>query len=159
MDSREFTAHYRAFLPAISKFFAYRADSSEVEGLAAEVFSIAWQKRDKAPAGMELPWLYRIANNVLLNHRRKVKRNFTLPILETDLVAPSADDLALTNVTVRNAWAKLKPADRSLLSLTALEGLSLEELAAVMKISKNAATIRAHRAKKNFAEILKEFEG
>jgi RNA polymerase sigma-70 factor (ECF subfamily) len=159
MDSREFTEYYRAFLPAISKFFAYRADSSEVEGLAAEVFSIAWQKRDKAPSGMELPWLYRIANNVLLNHRRKVKRNFTLPILETDLVAPSAEDLVLTNVTVRNAWAKLKPADRSLLSLTALEGLSLEELAAVMKISKNAATIRAHRAKKNFGEILKEFEG
>jgi RNA polymerase sigma-70 factor (ECF subfamily) len=159
MDSREFTAHYRAFLPAISKFFAYRADSSEVEGLAAEVFSIAWQKRDKAPAGAELPWLYRIANNVLLNHRRKVKRNFTLPILENDLVAPSADDLVLTNVTVRNAWAKLKPADRSLLSLTALEGLSLEELAAAMKISRNAATIRTHRAKKNFAEILKEFEG
>ncbi len=158
MDSREFTAYYRAFLPAISMFFAYRADSSEVEGLAAEVFSIAWQKRDKAPVGMELPWLYRIANNVLLNHRRKVKRNFTLPILETDLVAPSAEDLVLTNVTVRNAWAKLKPADRSLLSLTALEGLSLEELAAAMKISKNAATIRAHRAKKNFAEILKEFE-
>lgn len=159
MDSREFTAHYRAFLPAISKFFAYRADSSEVEGLAAEVFSIAWQKRDKAPAGAELPWLYRIANNVLLNHRRKVKRNFTLPILENDLVAPSADDLVLTNVTVRNAWAKLKTADRSLLSLTALEGLSLEELAATLKISKNAATIRSHRAKKNFAEILKEFEG
>ncbi len=159
MDSQEFTAHYRAFLPAISKFFAYRADSSEVEGLAAEVFSIAWQKRDKAPVGIELPWLYRIANNVLLNHRRKVKRNFTLPILENDLVAPSADDLVLTNVTVRNAWAKLKPADRSLLSLIALEGLSLEELAAAMNISKNAATIRAHRAKKNFSEILKEFEG
>ena len=88
-----------------------------------------------------------------------MKRNFTLPILENDLVAPSADDLVLTNVTVRNAWAKLKPADRSLLSLTALEGLSLEELAAALKISKNAATIRAHRAKKNFSEILKEFEG
>ncbi len=159
MDSREFTEHYRAYLPAVSKFFAYRTDSSDVEALASEVFSIAWQKRDKAPVGMELPWLYRISNNVLLNHRRKVKRNFALPILENDLVAPSADDLVLTNVTVRNAWAKLKPADRSLLSLTALEGLSLEELAAALKISKNAATIRTHRAKKNFAEIMKELEG
>jgi DNA-directed RNA polymerase specialized sigma24 family protein len=46
-----------------------------------------------------------------------------------------------------------------LLSLTALEGLSLEELAAAMKISKNAATIRTHRAKKNFLEIMKELEG
>ena len=159
MDSREFTAHYRAFLPAISKFFAYRADSSDVEELAAEVFSIAWQKRDKAPAGAELPWLYRIANNVLLNHRRKVKRNFTLPILETDLVAPSADDLVINSVTLRQAWEKLKVADRSILALIALEGLCLEDLALALKISKNAATIRAHRAKKNFSDILKEFEG
>lgn len=159
MDSREFTEHYRTYLPAVSKFFAYRTDASEVEALAAEVFSIAWKKRDKAPAGMELPWLYRISNNVLLNHRRKVKRNFTLPILENDLVAPSADDLVLTNVTVRNAWAKLKPSDRSLLSLTALEGLSLDDVASALKISKNAATIRTHRAKKIFAEIMKELEG
>jgi len=159
MDSQEFTAHYRAFLPAISKFFAYRADSSEVEGLAAEVFSIAWQRRDRAPVGHELAWLYRIANNVLLNHRRKLKRNFTLPILETDLIAPSADDLILNGVTIRRAWEQLKPSDRSILSLTILEGLSLEDLGLALRISKNAATIRAHRAKKNFSELLKELEG
>jgi RNA polymerase sigma-70 factor (ECF subfamily) len=159
MDSREFTEHYRAYLPAIAKFFAYRTSSSDVEVLAAEVFSIAWQKRDKAPQDHELPWLYRIANNVLLNHRRNLKRNFTLPILDTDLVAPSADDLVLESVTVRQAWEKLKVADRSILALTALEGLSLEDVALTLKISKNAATIRSHRAKKNFSEILKEFEG
>ena len=159
MDSREFTEHYRAFLPAISKFFAYRTSSSEVEGLAAEVFSIAWQKRDKAPVGHELPWLFRIANNVLLNHRRKEQRRFVLPLFITDLIAPSADDLAIANVTVKAAWSKLKPADRMVLSLIALEGLEIEEVSNILKVSKNATTIRFHRAKKNFSEIMKELEG
>ncbi|MFM2384928.1 MAG: hypothetical protein RL166_802 [Actinomycetota bacterium] len=159
MDSREFTEHYRACLPAISKFFAYRTSTSEVEGLAAEVFSIAWQKRAKAPLGHELPWLFRIANNVLLNHRRKEQRRFVLPLLDSDLIAPSADDLAIANVTVRIAWTRLKPAERIVLSLIALEGLEIGEAAKVLKVSNNAATIRFHRAKKNFSEIMKELEG
>lgn len=159
MDSREFTEHYRAYLPAISKFFAYRTSASEVEGLAAEVFSIAWQKRDKAPAGHELPWLFRIANNVLLNHRRKEQRRFVLPLIVTDLIAPSADDLAIANLTIKAAWSKLKPGDRMILSLIALEGLEIEEVSKLLKLSKNAVTIRFHRAKKNFTEIMKELEG
>jgi RNA polymerase sigma-70 factor (ECF subfamily) len=158
MDSREFTEHYRAHLPAISKFFTYRTSVSEVEGLAAEVFSIAWQKRAKAPEGNELPWLYRIANNVLLNYRRKEQRRFVLPLLVTDLLAPSAESLAINNVTVKTAWSKLKPADRWVLSLIALEGLSVEEVSVALRVSKNAATIRYHRAKKNFSEIMKELE-
>lgn len=159
MDSKEFTEHYRAYLPAISKFFTYRTTVSEVEGLAAEVFSIAWHKRDNAPAGNELPWLYRIANNVLLNHRRKEQRRFVLPLLETDLLAPSAENLAITNVTIKTAWSKLKPADRLVLSLVALEDLSIDEVSIALRVSKNAATIRLHRAKKNFSEIMKELEG
>ena len=159
MDSREFTEHYRAFLPAISKYFAYRTSTSEVEGLAAEVFSIAWQKRDKAPAGHELPWLFRIAKNVLLNHKRKEQRRFVLPLIVTDLMTPSADDLAIANLTVKTAWSKLKPTDRMVLALIALDGLTIEEVAQMLYASKNAVTIRYHRAKKNFSEILKELEG
>jgi DNA-directed RNA polymerase specialized sigma24 family protein len=40
-----------------------------------------------------------------------------------------------------------------------LEGFTLEECSATLRISKNAATIRFHRAKKNFETALKESEG
>ncbi|MEY2737771.1 MAG: hypothetical protein RL683_889 [Actinomycetota bacterium] len=159
MDSREFTEHYRQYLPMVSKFFAYRAESADVEDLASQVFSIAWQKRDSAPLEHVAAWLYRIAGNVLANHRRKSAFRITLPLLDNDLLAPSAESLALANVSIRAAWQVLSSKDRLVLSLVALEGLTLEESAVVMRTSKNAATIRFHRAKKNFEIALKESEG
>jgi RNA polymerase sigma-70 factor (ECF subfamily) len=159
MDSREFTEHYRQYLPMVSKFFAYRAESADVEDLASQVFSIAWQKRDSAPLEHVAAWLYRIAGNVLANHRRKSAFRITLPLLDNDLLAPSAESLALANVSIRAAWQVLSSKDRLVLSLVALEGLTLEECAVVMRTSKNAATIRFHRAKKNFEIALKESEG
>ena len=156
MDSREFTEHYRQYLPMVSKFFAYRAESADVEDLASQVFSIAWQKRDSAPLELVAAWLYRIAGNVLANHRRKSALRITLPLLDNDLLAPSAESLALANVSIRAAWQTLSSKDRLALSLVALEGLTLEECALVMRTSKNAATIRFHRAKKNFEIALKE---
>jgi RNA polymerase sigma-70 factor (ECF subfamily) len=159
MDSREFTEHYRQYLPMVSKFFAYRTESADVEDLASQVFSIAWQKRDSAPLEHVAAWLYRIAGNVLANHRRKSAFRITLPLLDNDLLAPSAESLALANVSIREAWQVLSSKDRLALSLVALEGLTLEECALVMRISKNAATIRFHRAKKNFEIALKESEG
>jgi RNA polymerase sigma-70 factor (ECF subfamily) len=159
MDSREFTEHYRQYLPMVSKFFAYRAESADVADLASQVFSIAWQKRDSAPLEHVAAWLYRIAGNVLANHRRKSAFRITLPLLDNDLLAPSAESLALANVSIRAAWQALSSKDRLVLSLVALEGLTLDECALLMRTSKNAATIRYHRAKKNFEIALKESEG
>jgi RNA polymerase sigma-70 factor (ECF subfamily) len=159
MDSREFTEHYRQYLPMVSKFFTYRGESADIEDLASQVFSIAWQKRDSAPSEFEAAWLYRIAGNVLANHRRKSAFRVTLPLLDTDLLAPSAESLAIANVAIREAWQTLSAKDRLILSLVSLEGFTLEECSATLRISKNAATIRFHRAKKNFETALKESEG
>ena len=159
MDSREFTESYRQYLPMISKFFSYRADAKDIEDLASEVFSIAWVKRDKAPPEFVAAWLYRIAANVLANHRRKSALRQTLPLFENDLLAPSAEQLAIENVSIRTAWSLISTKDRAVLSLLALEGFSLEEISIILKISKNAATIRIYRAKQNFSNILKEREG
>ena len=159
MDSREFTETYRQYLPMISKFFAYRGESAEVDDLASQVFSIAWQKRESAPEEHTAAWLYRIAGNVLTNHRRKASIRTTFQLLDTDLLAPSAESLAIANVSIAKAWQALSAKDRLILSLVSLEGSTLEECAAVLRISKNAATIRFHRAKKNFESALKESEG
>lgn len=159
MDSREFTEAYRQYLPMVSKFFAYRGESADIEDLASQVFSIAWQKRASAPEDFVAAWLYRIAGNVLANHRRKSVFRATLPLLDTDLLAPSAESLAIANVAIREAWQTLSAKDRLILSLVSLEGFSLDECSVALRISKNAATIRLHRAKKNFENALKESEG
>lgn len=159
INSQQFVETYRAYLPMISKFFAYRVESNDIEDLASEVFSIAWQKREAAPNEHLAAWLYRIAANVLANHRRKSLFRITFPLMENDILEPSAEQLALANVSVRSAWANLGKSDRVIISLVSLEGFSLEEAAQILKTTKNAVTIRFHRARKRFETLLKESEG
>ena len=66
-----FERAYTQYLPAVSGYLFRRVERQHVEDLAADVFAIAWRKRASVAEGEELPWLYRIAANVVANHRRK----------------------------------------------------------------------------------------
>ena len=70
----DFATVYSEHLPAISRYLARRVERDAVEDLAADVFALAWRKRDAVRPGEELPWLYRIAANLVANHRRKIGR-------------------------------------------------------------------------------------
>jgi RNA polymerase sigma-70 factor (ECF subfamily) len=62
--------------------------------------------------------------------------------------------LGLANVSVAEAWAKLKPSERNILALIAFEGLSVNQVAVTLEISANTASVRLGRARKKFAEYL-----
>lgn len=155
MSPEEFTSVFRETLTPLSKFLTRRVEPSAVEDLAAEVYEIAWKKRDSIPAGMELAWLYRIAGYLVANHRRKVARRAQIvELLSETNDAPAAEAVALADLELSSAWAQLKPAERRVLALVAFDGLSPDELAVAMGISKNAAAIRLHRARERFASLL-----
>ena len=62
--------------------------------------------------------------------------------------APSAEDIALSDIELSNAWKKLSNFEREAISLTAFEGLSQQEAAKVLEISPNAFTQRLAKARK-----------
>lgn len=157
MSPEEFTNLYRGYLADISKYLARRADSSDIEELASRVFEIAWIKRSKAPAGFELAWLYRIAGYVVSNHRRQraSQNNFLSSFRPTDS-SPSVEDIALADLSLSQAWAKLTSAEREALALSCFEGLDNRSAAAALEISPNAFTIRLSRAKTRLRELLGE---
>jgi RNA polymerase sigma-70 factor (ECF subfamily) len=66
-----FERAYAEHLPAVSGYLYRRVERRFVEDLAADVFAVAWRRRASVTAGEELPWLYRIAANLVANHRRK----------------------------------------------------------------------------------------
>ena len=146
---QEFTNLYRGFLPQISSYLVRRCDHSDVEELASRVFEIAWRKRTSAPEGFELAWLYRIAGFVVANHRRAIlsEKNFLMRFRPSDY-APSAEDIALSDIELSKAWKKLSNFEREAISLTAFEGLSQQEAAKVLEISPNAFTQRLAKARK-----------
>jgi RNA polymerase sigma-70 factor (ECF subfamily) len=155
MNEAQFIATFREHLPAISKFLVRRVGRDEVEDLASEIFEIAWRKRATFTEGSELAWLYRIGGFVIANHRRKEsKRGYWFPLLDTDASAPSAESLGIANVSISQAWAALKPAERNILALSAFDGLSVNELAVALEVTPNTASQRLGRARKNFAEKL-----
>lgn len=155
VDQRQFTRIYREFLPQLSKYLVRRVDRQDVEELASKVFEIAWQKRNQAPEGFELAWLYRIAGYVVANHRRAIaaENNFLLRFRSNDF-SPSAEDLAVFDLELSKAWAKLSGFEREVIALSAFEALSNLEIAKVLEISPNAVSQRLAKARAKLKQHL-----
>ena len=151
----DFATVYAEHLPAISRYLARRVERDAVEDLAADVFALAWRKRDAVTPGEELPWLYRIAANLVANHRRKraASASFLASLRPADS-APAADDIVIADQSLAAAWKQLKAKDREVLALSVFEDLPIAAVATVLGVSKNAVSIRLHRARKQLAALL-----
>ncbi|MBX3098746.1 MAG: sigma-70 family RNA polymerase sigma factor [Salinibacterium sp.] len=150
-----FERAYVQYLPAVSGYLYRRVDRQHVEDLAADVFAIAWRRRATVSEGEELPWLYRIAANVVANHRRKQASGAALfASLRPADSAPSAEEIVSADATLAAAWRQLRPAEREVLALALVEDLTPAELAVALGVSVNAATIRVHRARAKLAGLL-----
>ena len=75
------------------------------------------------------------------------EKNFLMRFRPSDY-APSAEDIALSDIELSKAWKKLSNFEREAISLTAFEGLSQQEAAKVLEISPNAFTQRLAKARK-----------
>lgn len=146
---------YTQYLPAVSGYLYRRVDRRFVEDLAADVFAVAWRRRESVAEGEELPWLYCIAANLVANHRRKQATGVALFVaLSRPDSAPSAEDIAVADASLAEAWRALRAQDREILALALVEDLAVPDVAIALDISVNATSIRLHRAKKKLAELL-----
>lgn len=157
MTPEAFSATYREYLPSISRYLFRRVAQQDVEELAARVFEIAWKKREQAEPGFELPWLYKIAGFVVANHRRTeaTKTRFIASLSAPDS-SPSAEDLAIADLALANAWSKLSKPERAVISLVTFDGLDAKQAAKALEISPNAFTIRLSRARAKLKNLLEE---
>ena len=148
MSPEEFNSVFRALLPEVSKFLARRVDQSDAEDIASDLFELAWSKRTQIPAGMELPWLYKSARYLISNHHRKTSgRSRIFSTLQEPVAAPSAESIAVADITLAQAWGSLAAKEREILALWSFEGLEVSQIAEVLEISENAANVRLSRAR------------
>lgn len=159
MTPEAFAEHYREHQPAVARFLARRIDREDVEDLCSEVFMKAFEKRHIAPTGFELAWLYSIAGHLVANHRRKQSSALRLlAALSVVTYSPSAESLAIADVSLGQAWSKLRPAEQNLLALIALDGASVTEAAKILSITPNAVSVRLNRARTKLASFLEVTE-
>ncbi|CCK25379.1 hypothetical protein BN159_1000 [Streptomyces davaonensis JCM 4913] len=160
-NDETFAAAYREHYWAVSRYVARRLDgrTDEVEEVVAEVFTVAWRRRADLPAA-PLPWLYGVARNCLANAvRGQGRRRRLVRRLGNDDAAHSRHIEAGPEADAPGAWvhdalARLSPADREVLRLTAWEELGIEEVAVALGCGTRAASMRLHRARRRLrAEI------
>ena len=149
-----FAALVREIVEPIRRYLARRTDPDTAEDVLAETLLVCWRRLDEIPAD-PLPWAYVVARHCLANAERSRRRRERL-VFRLAAVAPrpvftedSADHGAL-----HQALGRLRPADAEVLRLWAWEELGVGDIATVLEISENAASIRLHRAKRRLRDLL-----
>jgi RNA polymerase sigma-70 factor, ECF subfamily len=140
----------------------YASGHDEARDLAQDVFVRLYETRGRwAPAEGFVPWLVRVARNVCLDHLRRKKAR---PPAE-DVQADEMWDLASTAAgpdaeleTVgkqRMVWRALQSLghlSREIIQLKEIQGLSLQEVAAILGVPVGTVKSRSNRARLELAE-------
>ena len=164
MDEKEFeqlyAEHWRAVLGYALRRTGSPADAADV---ASEVFLVVWRRREEVPGRNDFrPWLFGVARNVLLNHRRGERRRERLGTLLLSAVGEQHTDTADVVVdrdqhqVLIAAVRSLPEPDRELVTLVSWEGLSPAEAAVALQMNPVTARVRLHRARKRLRAALEE---
>jgi RNA polymerase sigma factor (sigma-70 family) len=130
-----------------------RSQSAEdAADVLAETYLIAWQKLDAIPTGERARlWLFGVARNLLLKGAsRRRSRHALVERLAAELCSthpPHASVEDERSSALRAALATLPERDREILMLTAWEGLTPKQIAAVLGTPVNIVRVRLHRAR------------
>ena len=155
-----FDALARAHGPRILGYLARRVDPpADAADLLSETLLVAWRRLDDVPEAPEeaIAWLFGVARRVLANQRRGNRRRSALvdELREHVSGAVRAPDAAAA-LDIRAALRRLPAGDRELLTLTAWDGLTAAQAAAVVGIEPAAARKRLQRARERLRELLGE---
>lgn len=157
-ESRDelFRALFDANLPDVWSFLRRRVTTGEdADDLASEVFAIAWRRFDDLPPkDAARLWLFGVARNVLANHHRTTTRRERLHMRLAAVGGRQVVEPAEPSGGVHEALAALEDGEREILMLRAWDGLAVGEIAELLGITPNAASIRLHRARGRLAAVL-----
>jgi RNA polymerase sigma-70 factor, ECF subfamily len=141
----------------LRRFLARRTDAATAEDVLAETLLVCWRRVAELP-DEPLPWAYGVARNCLRNAERSARRQQRLAA-KIATVDPPADVSPVPTEPddqLAAALAALRPGDAELLRLWAWEQLTPTEIALVLDITANAATIRLHRAREKLKGQLRK---
>ncbi|MFC5753335.1 RNA polymerase sigma factor [Actinomadura rugatobispora] len=142
--------------------FRRTADWSAAEDLTSVVFMETWRRRAhvRLSADSLLPWLYRVATNVLHNHRRSLRRHraalervHAMPTAPNDAAAAEARLEAERQMReILDSIRKLSRSDQEVLALCVWEGLGYAEAATALGIPVGTVRSRLARARKRLRQ-------
>lgn len=149
-----FEAVAPGLIEPLRRFLARRTDATTADDVLAETLLVCWRRVAELP-DEPLPWAYGVARNCLRNAERSAHRQERVA---ARLAAEPADQPPPEDLALHEALAQLRPDDAELLRLWAWERLTPGEIATVLDITANAASIRLHRAREKLKDQLRKIE-
>lgn len=156
VDRRErFEFVMREVVEPVRRYLARRIDEATADDVLSETLLVLWRRIDDVPDDV-LPWAIGVARLQLANAKRATVRQNRLFVraASVDPPQPAADHAASTTDYILEALSRLRPIEAEIMRLSAWDGLEIEQIAAVLGISANAASIRLHRARKKLRDEL-----
>ena len=136
--------------------YMFSRDKEEINDLFQEILVRLWLGFDQFENRSSVnTWVYRIALNTAINGNKRTKRRPQTVSLSTDIDPYDPQDSSLEQI--RQLYAlihQLDVMDRGLVLLW-LEGISYDEIAAVMGISVANVGIKLHRIKEKLVQKTK----
>jgi RNA polymerase sigma-70 factor (ECF subfamily) len=131
-------------------------DEQTAYDLSQETFLRAWQHFARVSAyDRPRAWLFRIATNLALNYQRGRSTRAGFPALDAETGHPASSDPAwrlAERDLVRQTLLELSPRQRAGLVLREVYGLTCEEVAQALGVSRAAAKMLLCRAREQFRE-------
>jgi RNA polymerase sigma factor (sigma-70 family) len=155
-----FERHARA---VYNHCFRRTASWADAEELTSAVFLEAWRRRREVRPidDSARPWLLGVANNLLRNHRRSLRRHRAAlarlpnpapqPDLADEVAGRLADERQMSRVLA--VVERLPRRDQEVLELCAWSGLTYHEAATVLGIPVGTVRSRLARARARLSEL------
>lgn len=161
-DKDSFGRLYDHFFDRIYRYVYFRAPAPEVDDLVEMIFIKAWinlEKYEKRDVNFSA-WLFKIAHNVVIDHRRshrplfEIKEDFED---ESEKSAPKKiTEKSMLSDVVREAVDRLKEPYRQVVTLKFLIGLTNTEIAEIMNEREGNIRVLQFRALKELKNLLEE---
>ena len=166
-DRAAWESLYRSVYPRLRSYLARRVGEVNVEDAVSETMTRAVAGIDRfelGPVGFA-GWLYGIARRVSVDHYRRSGRmgrqhDAAVRLVDGDATGPE-DALVLSeeHAAIRAGFGRLAPAERELLELRVVAGLSAEEAASVLGKRPGAIRTAQYRALSHLRAILEDQAG
>jgi RNA polymerase sigma-70 factor (ECF subfamily) len=147
-------------------------NAEDAQDVVQESFLHAYQALESFKGdSLFFTWLYRIAVNTAISHKRKRRIAFSLyagrngeaglePLDESEATRPEhALEQAEQERRIQRALNQLSPEHRAVLILKDMDGQKYEEIAEILRVPIGTIRSRLHRARTELRELLETQEG
>ena len=136
--------------------YMFSRNKAEIDNLFQEILIRLWNGFDNYEGrSTEQTWIYRVALNTAINHDKKERRRIETVPLTVDIDPYEADDPKTQQIReLYDRISRLDLIDRSLILLW-LEGITYDEIGAIIGITPNNVGVRLARIKEKLVKMSK----